>query len=84
VTPPETEAEVGRDWDIPPRPRPGFGRGGDLLRCRGLGSGEAELPVVPEAELGRGRDLLLFSLTLVVGTIVGMGRTVMLSCQNGQ
>jgi hypothetical protein len=39
---------------------------------------------VPEAELGRGRDLLLFSLTLVVGTIVGTGRTVMLSCQNGQ
>jgi hypothetical protein len=69
----ETEPEVGRDGNLPPRPRPGFGRGGDLLRGRGLRSGEAELLVVPEAELGRGRDLLLFSLTLVVGTVVGTG-----------
>jgi hypothetical protein len=28
-------------------------------RGRGLGSGEAELPVAPEAELEGGRDLLL-------------------------
>jgi hypothetical protein len=31
ATPPENEAEVGRDGDLPLRPRPGFGRGGDLL-----------------------------------------------------
>jgi hypothetical protein len=41
---------------IPPRPRQssslGVGRGGDLLPRPGLRSGEAELPVVPEAELG--------------------------------
>jgi hypothetical protein len=34
------------------------GRGGDFSRGRGLGSGEAELPFAPEAELGGGRDLL--------------------------
>jgi hypothetical protein len=62
VTPPEAEAEVGQDGDLPLRPRPGFGRGRDLLRGRGLWSGEVELPVVPEAELGRGRDLLLLVL----------------------
>jgi hypothetical protein len=27
-----------------------------------MGSGEAEFPAVPEAELGRGRDLLLLVL----------------------
>jgi hypothetical protein len=27
-----------------------------------MGSGEAEFPVAPEAELGRGRDLLLLVL----------------------
>jgi hypothetical protein len=37
-------------------------RGGDLLRGRALGSGEAEFPAAPEAELGRGRDLLLLVL----------------------
>jgi hypothetical protein len=44
-TSPEAEAEVGR--------------GCDSSRGRGLGSGEAELLVAPEAELGGGRDLLL-------------------------
>jgi hypothetical protein len=32
---------------------------GTFPRGQGLGSGEAELPVVPEAELGRGHSLLL-------------------------
>jgi hypothetical protein len=51
---------VGRGGDHLSRPRsrpsPGVGRGGDHLprprRGRALGSGEAELPVVPEAGLG--------------------------------
>jgi hypothetical protein len=46
-----------------------------------LGSGEAELPVAPEAELVGDRDL---SFTLVVGTVVGAGRTTLFSCQIGQ
>jgi hypothetical protein len=62
VTSPEAEAEVGQDGDLPPRPRPEVGRGGVLLRGRGLGSGEAEFPAAPEARLGRGRDLLLLVL----------------------
>jgi hypothetical protein len=41
------------------RLRPKVGRGGDLIRGRGLRSGEAELPVVPEAELMGNRDLVL-------------------------
>jgi hypothetical protein len=66
VTSPEAEAEVGRGGDLLPRPRPGVGRGGDLLprpRLRlspGVGRGRA--PCSPEAELGRGRDLLLLVL----------------------
>jgi hypothetical protein len=43
-TSPEAEAEVGR--------------GCDSSRGRGLRSGEAELPVAPEAEVGGSRDLL--------------------------
>jgi hypothetical protein len=34
------------------RSEPKVGRGGDFSRGRALGSGEAELPVAPEAELG--------------------------------
>jgi hypothetical protein len=47
VTPPEAEAEAEARGRARRRP------------CRGLGSGEAELPVAPEAEPGGGRDLLL-------------------------
>ena len=38
-----------------------------------MGSGEAEFPAAPEAELERGRDLLFVSLSQVVGTVVGTG-----------
>jgi hypothetical protein len=77
VTPSEAEAEVGRGGDLLPRPRlrprPRVGRGGDLLpRPRpGVGRGGDLLPrprlrprpgVGREAELGRGRDLLLLVL----------------------
>jgi hypothetical protein len=48
----EAEVGVGRGRDLLPRPRP---------RPR-PGSGTAELPVVPEAELGRSRDSLLLVL----------------------
>jgi hypothetical protein len=41
-------------------------------------SGEAELPVAPEAELA------VVSLTLVGGTAVGAGRAALFSCQVGQ
>jgi hypothetical protein len=51
---------VGRGGDRRPRsrlsPSPGVGRGGDCLlergRVRALGSGEAEIPMAPEAGLG--------------------------------
>jgi hypothetical protein len=36
----------------------GSGEAETFSRGRGLGPGEAELLVAPEAELGRGRDLL--------------------------
>jgi hypothetical protein len=58
VTSPEVEAEVGQ--------------GCDSSQGRGPRSGEAELPVAPEAGLEGGRDLLSF-FTLVVGKVVGTG-----------
>jgi hypothetical protein len=52
VTPPEVEAEV-EAWGRARR-RPSL--------SLGLRSGEAELPVAPEAKLVRGHDLLLLVL----------------------
>jgi hypothetical protein len=64
VTPPRSRLRpspgVGRGGDRLPRsrlsPSPGVGRGRDRLprsrRGRALGSGEAELPMAPEAGLG--------------------------------
>jgi hypothetical protein len=43
---------VGRGGDLLPRSEPEVGRGGASSRGRSLRSGEAELPVAPEAELG--------------------------------
>jgi hypothetical protein len=47
-------------------------------RGRGLRSGEAELPVAPEAELA------VVSLARVAGTAVGAGWAALFSCQIGQ
>jgi hypothetical protein len=49
---PRPEPEVGRGGDLLPRLEPEVGRGGASSRGRSLRSGEAELGVVPEAELG--------------------------------
>jgi hypothetical protein len=49
------------------RSEPKVGRGGDFSRGRGLRSGEAELPVEPEAEL------TVVSLARVASTAVGAG-----------
>jgi hypothetical protein len=43
---------VGRGGDLLPRPEPEVRRGGNLLPKPEHESSEAELPVVPEAELG--------------------------------
>jgi hypothetical protein len=56
----------------------GSGEAETFSRGRGLRSGEAELPVAPEAELA------VVSLTLVGGTAVGAGRAALFSCQVGQ
>jgi hypothetical protein len=49
------------------RPRPWSGEAEISSRGRGLRSGEAELPVAPEAELA------VVSLARVAGTAVGAG-----------
>jgi hypothetical protein len=56
----------------------GSGEAETSPRGRGLRSDEAELPVVPEAEL------VVVSLTQVVGTAVGAVRAALFSCQIGQ
>jgi hypothetical protein len=66
VTPLEAEARGWARWRPSPEAKAEaeawVGRGRDLLRGRGLRSGEVELPVTPEAELEGGRDLLLLVL----------------------
>ena len=56
----------------------GSGEAETSSRGRGLRSGEAELPIAPEAEL------VVVSITLVGGTAVGEGRAALFSCQVGQ
>jgi hypothetical protein len=56
----EAEAEVGRGCDSSRGRGPRSGEAKTF--SRGLGSGEAELPVAPEAKLRGGRDLLSFVL----------------------